>query len=328
MNPLISIIVPVYKVEEYLDKCVQSLVNQTYKNLEIILVDDGSPDKCPRMCDEWKIRDSRIKVIHKKNGGLSSARNAGMEIASGEYVGFIDSDDTIDKEMYYYLICAMEGNPMIGIVSCMIRRIKNNVISNFRDDWVIKEPRIIYATEFARKIIPTEINHSVCCKLFRANILKEVRFREGRINEDSLFMFDLSRIVENGNWNMLEIPFVGYNYFQREGSISNNINKPLSIDIIENYKEMRDYYQLNRRDDIVKIVDKCIALRSLMLIHNVVGNDNLERRYLEKSKRQLLSIDNVVFLSYKFPILSDLKFFLYKYCLSLMIFLKKIKRRF
>lgn len=96
-NPLISVIVPIYKVEKYLQKCVQSIINQTYKNLEIILVDDGSPDNCGIICDKLAERDDRIRVIHKKNGGLSSARNAGIEIANGEYIGFVDSDDYIEE---------------------------------------------------------------------------------------------------------------------------------------------------------------------------------------------------------------------------------------
>lgn len=103
-NPKISVIVPVYKVEKYLDKCLQSIVNQTYKNLEIILVDDGSPDSCPAMCDEWADKDRRIKVIHKENGGVSSARNAGLDAAEGEYIGFVDSDDWIEPNMYEVLI--------------------------------------------------------------------------------------------------------------------------------------------------------------------------------------------------------------------------------
>lgn len=101
---LISIIVPVYKVEKYLDKCVESIVEQTYKNLEIILVDDGSPDNCSAMCDEWAQKDSRIKVIHKENGGLSSARNAGLDACTGDYIGFVDSDDWIEPDMYEYLL--------------------------------------------------------------------------------------------------------------------------------------------------------------------------------------------------------------------------------
>lgn len=97
-EPLISVIVPVYNVEKYLDKCVDSIVNQTYKNLEIILVDDGSPDNCPKMCDNWAKKDKRIKVIHKENGGVSSARNVGIDNAKGEYIGFVDSDDWTEKK--------------------------------------------------------------------------------------------------------------------------------------------------------------------------------------------------------------------------------------
>ena len=93
MDEKVSIIVPVYNVEKYLDKCIESIVNQTYRNIEIILVDDGSPDKCPEICNEWAKKDDRIKVIHKENGGLSSARNAALEIAQGDYITFVDSDD-------------------------------------------------------------------------------------------------------------------------------------------------------------------------------------------------------------------------------------------
>ena len=103
-RPLISVIVPVYKVEQYLDRCVQSIVDQTWKNLEIILVDDGSPDGCARMCDEWARRDARIRVIHKENGGLSDARNAGMAAATGESIGFVDGDDWIEPDMYRLLV--------------------------------------------------------------------------------------------------------------------------------------------------------------------------------------------------------------------------------
>lgn len=104
MNPLISVIVPIYNVEKYLVRCVDSIVNQTYKNLEIILVDDGSPDRCPQMCDDYAEKDSRIKVVHKKNGGLSDARNAGMAVATGEYISFIDSDDWIETSMFELLL--------------------------------------------------------------------------------------------------------------------------------------------------------------------------------------------------------------------------------
>lgn len=101
---LVSVIVPVYKVEKYLDKCVESIVEQTYKNLEIILVDDGSPDNCPSMCDSWAQKDSRIKVIHKENGGVSSARNSALDAAAGDYICFVDSDDFIEPNAVGYML--------------------------------------------------------------------------------------------------------------------------------------------------------------------------------------------------------------------------------
>ena len=103
MNPLISVIVPIYNRELYLEKCIESIVSQTYSNLEIILVDDGSPDNCPAICDEWAKKDSRIKVVHKENGGVASARNAGLSAATGDYVAFVDGDDFIAPEMYSVL---------------------------------------------------------------------------------------------------------------------------------------------------------------------------------------------------------------------------------
>ena len=104
LQPLISVIVPCYNVEEYLPKCIESILNQTYRNLEILLVDDGSPDNCGRICDEYAAKDSRIRIIHKKNGGLSDARNAALDVMTGEYVTFIDSDDYISKYFYEKLI--------------------------------------------------------------------------------------------------------------------------------------------------------------------------------------------------------------------------------
>lgn len=111
-QPLISVIVPIYKVEQYLNRCVQSIVDQTYKNLEIILVDDGSPDNSPAMCDAWAEKDDRVQVVHKKNGGVSSARNAGLDAANGAYIGFVDGDDYIEPDMYAQLLQAIQKIPV------------------------------------------------------------------------------------------------------------------------------------------------------------------------------------------------------------------------
>lgn len=122
---LISVIVPIYNVEKYLDKCIESIVNQTYKNLEIILVDDGSPDNCPEICDKWAEKDNRIKVVHKENGGAGSARNAGLEASSGEWIGFVDGDDSIDEDFYEALL-DKSNDGYYDVVACGFKYISKD----------------------------------------------------------------------------------------------------------------------------------------------------------------------------------------------------------
>ena len=131
---LISVIVPVYKVEQYLDECIQSIVNQTYTNLEIILVDDGSPDNCPQICDEWAKKDSRIRVLHNKNNGVSAARNAGLTIAKGQYIGFVDSDDYIAADMYESLMVGIkQGNKKISC--CLVNHVYEDGVIEPIGNW-------------------------------------------------------------------------------------------------------------------------------------------------------------------------------------------------
>lgn len=118
MSPIISVIVPIYNVENYLEKCIESIVSQTYENIEIILVDDGSTDRCGEICDYWERKDNRVVVIHKKNGGLSSARNAGLKISTGNYIAFVDSDDFVDKNMYSKLYALLCKNKDCQIAMC------------------------------------------------------------------------------------------------------------------------------------------------------------------------------------------------------------------
>ena len=135
-HSLISVIVPIYKVQDYLKECIESIINQTYSDIEVILVDDGSPDRCPQMCDEWAKRDSRIRVVHKKNGGLSSARNAGLDVAKGEYISFVDSDDFICKDALENLYNRIKDDKSIGITSGLIYRYQDGSINNFKDQWL------------------------------------------------------------------------------------------------------------------------------------------------------------------------------------------------
>ena len=239
-NSLVSVIVPIYKVEDYLDECVKSIIDQTYKNIEIILVDDGSPDHCPQKCDEWVKKDLRIRVVHKQNGGLSSARNAGLDVAKGEYIAFVDSDDFITPdyvEVMYNRIC---NDKSVGIVSGMIYRYTDGQTSPFNQTWNITSERITSSDKFRISNINQTVSYTVWNKIFRASLLSKVRFREGKTNEDTLFMYDLGNAMVDADYSMVEVPHYVYYYRYREDSICTSTKKPLALDIIQNLKDMMD----------------------------------------------------------------------------------------
>ena len=186
---MISVIIPVYKVEQYLDECVESVVRQTYGDLEIILVDDGSPDGCPALCDRWAKKDSRIKVVHKKNGGLSSARNAGLAVARGEYIGFVDSDDYVDTGMYEDLMRVMLQDEKTMVVSSPIIRNTDGVFSSYKvGTYEYKDGDSMTFPEYMQMFLGGKMDATVWNKLYKREFI-QVLFREGRNNEDYLFMY-------------------------------------------------------------------------------------------------------------------------------------------
>lgn len=235
---MISVIVPIYKVQDFIDECLESIVNQTYSNLEIILVDDGSPDKCPIICDEWANKDSRIKVVHKKNGGLSSARNAGLDVASGEFIFFVDSDDFLCKNALQVLYDRIVKNVNIGIVSGLIYRYQDGYVSVFRENWKFEEEQKMSAESFLLKTMNQTTSYTVWNKLYRRNIISNVRFREGRNNEDSLFMYDLGKSILGKSIYIVDLPEYVYYYRYRENSICTTSTVPLAIDTLANYEFM------------------------------------------------------------------------------------------
>ena len=218
--PLISIIIPVYQVEKYLDKCITSVVNQTYTNLEIILVDDGSPDRCPIICDEWKSRDPRIKVIHQKNGGLSHARNEGLKIATGEFISFVDSDDWIEPNMVEILLTAMQETDA-DITICRYQKETNNVQESISSPSSLE--RKAYTAEEALELLISSkniISTAVWDKLFRRQVIGDIHFAEGKIFEDSLWTAQVigsAQIIIS-----IDIPL--YHYFFRSDGLSHNVN--------------------------------------------------------------------------------------------------------
>lgn len=225
--PKISIIVPIYNMEKYLDRCVDSILCQTYTNLEIILVNDGSSDASPSICDKYAEADSRVKVVHKTNGGLSSARNAGLDVATGDYIGFVDSDDYISTDMYKVLAEQLD-NCDCEIANAMYVRVdeEGNTTPSRVPHNTDKE---ISAVQFVRELMLHTGDVSVCTKLFRAELFEGTRFPEGKLNEDLLFMLDVFTKVNK----VAFVAHIGYYYFTRGGSISGGYGKAI-IDMVDN----------------------------------------------------------------------------------------------
>ena len=225
-QPLISVIVPVYKVEKYLDKCVSSIVNQTYKNLEIILVDDGSPDNCPAMCDAWAEKDNRIRVIHKQNGGLSDARNAGMKIASGEFIGFVDSDDWIVSDMYQHLYEIMtDDRSDIAVCGALM------VWEDGRTQKLTRDGSCVLNREDAMRAIIEEswLKQPVWNKLYRTEKIRDITFPVGKYHEDVFWSYRAVGMADRVSVS----DKVGYYYLQRDGSIMDERYSPKRLDAVD-----------------------------------------------------------------------------------------------
>lgn len=212
--PLISIIVPVYKAEVTLSKCVNSIIGQSYRNLEIILVDDGSPDACGAICDQYAMSDERVRVIHQANYGLSAARNAALDIMQGAFVGFVDSDDYIDGDMISNLYRTMQENDaQISVCGfCKFFDDGKKTTENPFSETVVMEH-----DEAMTMFLPDErIGSQPCNKLFCAELFSDVRFPIGRVYEDLAIM----HLVFNRASRVACVPECYYHYFIHESSIS------------------------------------------------------------------------------------------------------------
>lgn len=220
MNELISVIIPAYNVEKYIDRCMETVVGQTYKNLEIILVDDGATDSTPALCDNWAKKDSRINVIHKDNGGLSNARNVGLEHATGDYIAFIDSDDWIELDMYEYLLNLIKSYGVEVAFCDFVRKKSKSKISNKREQVVIRKDRDL--DRYFYRIDGGKSSYAVWCGLYKADAIKGIKFIEKEINEDVLFRYEVYK-------NVRSIVFSNqckYNYFvNSEGITMGSLSK-------------------------------------------------------------------------------------------------------
>ena len=223
---LISVIVPVYNVEAYLDKCISSIVNQTYRNLEIILVDDGSPDNCPAICDAWKEKDSRIVVLHKENGGLSDARNAGMGAAHGEFISFIDGDDWIEPRFFEVLQHELEAQNA-DVAAVQYRLCWEGDACERQNAY---EHVTVYDRQMAmRLLIQNQIKQVVWNKLYCSAQIRDIPFEKGKVHEDEFWTYQVIGRIER----FAAIDYIGYDYFQRAGSIMGAGYSPKRLDAVE-----------------------------------------------------------------------------------------------
>ena len=226
--PEISIIVPVYKVEKYLDTCVRSILAQTFTDFELILVDDGSPDGCGALCDAYAKEDPRVSVIHKKNGGLSSARNAGIEAAGGKYIGFVDSDDYIAPDMYGFLYENIKKEQadlsMCGLFDVYAGRKPKRLPEYYA---VVGPEEAVEMVLKAEIVSVTAVN-----KLYKKEIFCRTRFKEGRQAEDAFAAVDIlmncKRIVVSSRQK--------YYYVHRGGSITTRQFSERDMDVIDAYR--------------------------------------------------------------------------------------------
>ncbi|MDO5137903.1 MAG: glycosyltransferase family 2 protein [Oscillospiraceae bacterium] len=278
-KPLISVIVPVYKVEPYLRQCVDSILKQTYRNIEIILVDDGSPDQCPNICDEYANRDTRVKIIHKKNGGLSDARNAGLEIAEGDYISFIDSDDWIEETMLEELLqAALKYKAEISCCSFIMHTGEKST-----EEFDYGPERVILAEEAMFDTFYTNnVNVVVWNKLFIAELFKRVRFPKGEIHEDNAVFCQVTGAANR----VAFIDLKGYHYRQRLDSIVNRgYSSQSRIVLWKDLKRMRIYLSKNYPDLLpsLKYYDARITRNLIRLyLQSGLPVEDVEYRILKK----------------------------------------------
>lgn len=297
MEDLVSIIVPIYNVEKYLDRCINSLVNQTYKNIEIILVDDGSPDKSGKICDMWSAKDSRIKVIHKKNGGLSDARNVGIEKAKGKYISLVDSDDYVHVKFIeiLYSLC-VENNSDLAMCG--------NYTTSKEEDWKSEITDYTKRTINCRKALEDrKIPYCVAWnKLYKSEILKKIKYPKGKIHEDVAVIYEILYIsksmaitdaklyyyYENHNsimrkeysrkrLDILDVLNNAYNSFKDRGEIkiANNILNDYIDAILEQYKNV-SIYSCSEKKSIKKELRRKYAFIYDKLKKNISKRDVLK----------------------------------------------------
>lgn len=281
----ISIIVPVYNVEKYLNRCVDSILNQTFSDFELILVDDGSPDNCGKICDEYAKKDDRVRVIHKPNGGLSDARNAGIEWAlknsDSEWITFIDSDDWVHHRYLEFLLKAViENNTLISI--CKYHSTHNEIKI---DENIIFTSEILDTEEFQIQRFTYSIIAVV--KLIRKELITDIRFPVGKLHEDAFTIWKLLIKVDSISFVDLEL----YYYFQNPNSIMHVQWTPRRLDEVQAFEEQIKFYEKNKKYNLKNRAEKALINVLASQINSILSmNDKKnQEKYLKILRKKLRS---------------------------------------
>ena len=292
---LISIVIPVYNVEKYLERCLQSVVDQTYKDIEIILVDDGSTDESKIICDLYESNDSRIKVIHKENGGLSDARNAGIDIAKGKYISFIDSDDYVEKDYIKSMYDAIKkDNSDISVSLHVIKYENGKTKFKFENQC----DKIVNAKQALEMMLYDDgLDLSAWGKLYKTVFFNNIKFPKGRIFEDAATTYKLMDKAE-------KISLVNqylYNYMIRNNSISSGKFNEKKMDLISSTKEMSDFVS-QKYPDLQRACDRRLMYAYLSTITQLAKSNEQKKycdlkkelmTYIKKNGRKVLADKNI-----------------------------------
>ncbi len=298
-NDLISIIIPIYNVEKYLKECLDSILGQTYKNLEIILVDDGSPDNCGNICDEYLKKDSRIKVIHKTNGGLSDARNHGINIATGEYICFVDSDDYVDKYYVEKLYNAIKSKNL-KLAQCNILNVNNqkDIIEKLGyDDYCIKSGKEIIREQYGKHVVENTV---VWNKIYKKELFTDIRFPIGKIHEDEFVTYKILYTLDK----VAIINDYLYNYRENDNSITKKKFNLKRLDCLIAYKEKIFFFKGKDEDIFIKALIKYIDMAKmdyLKGVRNISNFKDIEKDFLKEYRKvyMLLIRQKKISIKYK-----------------------------
>ena len=328
MDKKVSVIVPVYNVKNYLERCLDSILGQTYTNIEVILIDDGSTDGSNKLCEKYSYLDNRVKVIHKANGGLSSARNVGIKVATGDFIAFVDSDDWISEDAYEYMLDLLLRNQADAVQCGFIKTNNKTEIKEEQEQIVIYNNKDV--CQFYMNYSTETGSYSVWKFLYKKKLIKDIFFREGKINED----IDFNYKVLNRCKKLVVSNQIKYFYFQNGNSLSTGGLKFKDYDLYEAAEELFRLTKYEEYGSIRKLAVVKKARTPLSLLCKIafygISDCSIDKKKVvmelkkELRKNALILISSPIPISRKILVISFI--ITYKGTEVLVKIVKKIKR--